>query len=516
MIQIISRAKVSSAFTLRIKNEVFEAIMRQDTAYFAKNDAGAVQQLLQSDCEEVARNVLDEPLEIFQIVISIAFQGGYLYVKCPGMVWRCFACVALYLPLMFIFQKLEATLNARDHRVMRALHRKTDETLHNLSTVREFAREGQEIREYGRDERNKTQLSMRTHLLGFSQYQVMFTFFIVGRLASFYHGVSQPISIPDLSGRPPSVLLPFLPSLLAPPREPPGRARALQATKVRSGEVSPAALVQMSNMVMGISFSLRHLMHIVPRLSKLMIPADRVCHRLPNQHTCGALLHVTLTWSLIPSAVMFVTLWWQVFALLESTSRIEPMPGDTARAFETKDGGVAFDFEGVTFAYPTLPEHNVLRKLSLTVPAGKTTSLVGERGCGKSSTVELMKRSYEPESGNGRVLVNGIPMAEWNVRSFRKSVSVVAQKIDLFGGTIKENVLYGLSDAERLERGFDGADATTVGEAELKRVCEMACCFDFIEKFPLKFETRIGTGGVKLSGGQTQCIAIAVRTLYHQ
>ena len=218
MIQIISRAKVSSAFTLRIKNEVFEAIMRQDTAYFAKNDAGAVQQLLQSDCEQVARNVLDEPLEIFQIVISIAFQGGYLYVKCPGMVWRCFACVALYLPLMFIFQKLEATLNARDHRVMRALHRKTDETLHNLSTVREFAREGQEIREYGRDERNKTQLSMRTHLLGFSQYQVMFTFFIVGRLASFYHGVSQPISIPDLSGRPPSVLLPFLPSLLAPRR----------------------------------------------------------------------------------------------------------------------------------------------------------------------------------------------------------------------------------------------------------------------------------------------------------
>jgi ABC-type multidrug transport system fused ATPase/permease subunit len=114
----------------------------------------------------------------------------------------------------------------------------------------------------------------------------------------------------------------------------------------------------MAHMVFGIVFSLKDLIEVVPRLTKLMLPAERV------------------------------------FALLESTSRIEPMPGDTtSMPFETKNGGIEYEFDQITFAYPTLPEHNVLRNLSLHVPAGKTVALVGERGCGKSSTIELMKRA---------------------------------------------------------------------------------------------------------------------------
>ena len=94
------------------------------------------------------------------------------------MLWRCLFAVFAYFPVMFIYQKIEQKFMHRDHRVMDALRQKTDETMRNLSTVREFAREGQEIREYQRDEANKTHLSMRTHLLGHSQWQVMFTFFV--------------------------------------------------------------------------------------------------------------------------------------------------------------------------------------------------------------------------------------------------------------------------------------------------------------------------------------------------
>ena len=77
---------------------------------------------------------------------------------------------------------------------------------------------------------------------------------------------------------------------------------------------------------------------------------------------------------------------WQerVFALLESISIVEPMPGNTAAEFVDDDGnefkGVAFELQNVTFAYPTLVEHNVLRRLCLSIPAGKTVALVGERG----------------------------------------------------------------------------------------------------------------------------------------
>jgi ABC-type methionine transport system ATPase subunit len=96
------------------------------------------------------------------------------------------------------------------------------------------------------------------------------------------------------------------------------------------------------------------------------------------------------------------------------------------------------------------------------------------------------------------------------VRSFRKRIAVVSQSVHLFGGSIRDNLLYGLTPEERRSRGFDGADGPEreAAETELRRVTEMTGC-DFIADYPLRLETRLGTGGIKLSGGQKQCIAIA-------
>jgi len=201
----------------------------------------------------------------------------------------------------------------------------------------------------------------------------------------------------------------------------------------------------------------------------------------------------------------------RVFTILESKSAVEPNEGDApARPFVPSNGVFSFTFEAVDFAYPTLPEHSVLRGLSLHVPAGKTVALCGERGCGKSTTIELIKRAYDPEPDRGRVLVNDAPMQSWDVRSFRRHISIVSQSVHLFGGSIKHNLLYGLSLEERRQRGFDGAEGALkeAADAELQRVCDMAGC-DFINDYPLRLETRLGTGGIKLSGGQKQCIAIA-------
>lgn len=174
-----------------------------------------------------------------------------------------------------------------------------------------------------------------------------------------------------------------------------------------------------------------------------------------------------------------------------------------------KKGGIEFEFNDVTFAYPTLREYRILRKLSLRIPAGKTASLVGEAGCGKSTTLEVCKRSYDVEHINGEVLINGKPIEYLDVRQFRRAIAVVSQTVTLFVGTIKENILYGLSDEERLKLKFDGPEARTVGHNALVAVAKNACAWKFIEYLPLQFETRIGTGGIKLSGGQQQRIAIA-------
>jgi len=246
---------------------------------------------------------------------------------------------------------------------------------------------------------------------------------------------------------------------------------------VYAGMLSSADFIMLSHQVGGICFRFKEVVTLIPELGEVLMPADRV------------------------------------FTLLETESLIEPMPGDAKATFETKDGGVELVFDNVSFAYPTMLEHKVLRNVNLRIPAGKTVAFVGERGCGKSTCFELLQRSYDPIEG--RVIVNGRPMAEWDVRSFRRKLSVVSQQVNLFTATIKENLLYGLDDAERLARGFDGPRAQTDGARALQTLCEAACCWDFIKEFPLRFETKIGENGVKLSGGQTQCIAIARAMIKH-
>merc|ERR550532_1387246 len=210
-------------------------------------------------------------------------------------------------------------------------------------------------------------------------------------------------------------------------------------------------------------------MEQVPRLMRIMIPASRA------------------------------------FELLESKSLIEPMPGDKKAPFEKKNGGIELEFQDVTFAYPLMPEITVLRHLSLTIPAGKTVAICGERAAGKSTIYALMQRMYDVEYGRGQVVVNGQPIAYWDVRSYRRAIAILAQKGLLFKGTIKENILYGLNDAEKRARNFH----LPQGDEELQRLLELSGAWDIIKEFPLKIEQRIGTGGVSLSGGTEQCLFIA-------
>merc|ERR1712054_60492 len=195
----------------------------------------------------------------------------------------------------------------------------------------------------------------------------------------------------------------------------------------------------------------------------------------------------------------------RIFELLESKSLIEPMPGDKKAAFEKKDGGIELKFVDVSFAYPLMPEITVLRHLSLTIPAGKTVAICGERAAGKSTIYCLMQRMYDVDFGKGQVIVNGRPISHWDVRSYRRAIAILSQKGLLFKGTIKENVLYGLSEEEKRERNFHIPE----GDTELQRLLEISGAWDIVKEFPLKLEQRIGTGGISLSGGTEQCLYIA-------
>ncbi|KAF2178248.1 P-loop containing nucleoside triphosphate hydrolase protein [Zopfia rhizophila CBS 207.26] len=160
----------------------------------------------------------------------------------------------------------------------------------------------------------------------------------------------------------------------------------------------------------------------------------------------------------------------------------------------------AIEFRDVHFRYPTRPEQPVLRGLSLTVKPGQYVALVGASGCGKSTTIALLERFYDPLVGG--VFVDGIEISSLNINNYRSYLALVSQEPTLYQGTIRENVLLGV-------------DRDDVTEEEIIKACNDANIYDFIMSLPDGFATFCGSKGTLLSGGQKQRIAIA-RALIRQ
>ncbi|WVZ91622.1 hypothetical protein U9M48_037768 [Paspalum notatum var. saurae] len=162
-------------------------------------------------------------------------------------------------------------------------------------------------------------------------------------------------------------------------------------------------------------------------------------------------------------------------------------------------GGLEVELRHVDLAYPSRPDVQVLRDLSLRARAGKTLALVGPSGCGKSSVLALVLRFYEPASG--RVLLEGRDVRKYNLRALRRAVAVVPQEPSLFAASIHDNIAYG--------RGGEDGCAATATEAEVVEAATQANAHKFISALPEGYATQVGERGVQLSGGQRQRIAIA-------
>ncbi|HEY7317532.1 MAG TPA: ABC transporter ATP-binding protein [Candidatus Binatia bacterium] len=149
------------------------------------------------------------------------------------------------------------------------------------------------------------------------------------------------------------------------------------------------------------------------------------------------------------------------------------------------------EFRDLTFRY-SAGQAPVLKNISLAIPAGKICGIVGETGSGKSTLINLLVRLFEPPDGT--VFVDGIDIKQLAVAEVEASVGVVSQDIFLFSGTIQDNILFGVDNA-------DGQKAQ-----EAARVAQL---LPAIESFSHQFQTVIGERGVRLSGGQKQRAALA-------
>ncbi|XP_072620618.1 ATP-binding cassette sub-family B member 5 isoform X2 [Vulpes vulpes] len=180
-----------------------------------------------------------------------------------------------------------------------------------------------------------------------------------------------------------------------------------------------------------------------------------------------------------------------LFALLEKKPTIDSYSQEGKKT-DTCEGNI--EFREVSFSYPCRQDVLILCGLSLSIEKGKTVAFVGSSGCGKSTSIRLLQRFYDPVKG--QVLFDGVDAKELNVQWLRSQIAIVSQEPVLFNCSIADNIAY-------------GDNSRVVSLDEIKEVAKAANIHSFIEDLPKKYNTQVGLKGTLLSGGQKQRLAIA-------
>ncbi|XP_034691211.1 LOW QUALITY PROTEIN: ABC transporter B family member 11-like [Vitis riparia] len=179
-----------------------------------------------------------------------------------------------------------------------------------------------------------------------------------------------------------------------------------------------------------------------------------------------------------------------IFTIVDRKSTIDPSD-ESGTKLENVKGEI--ELRHISFKYPTRPDIQIFRDLSLTIRSGKTVALVGESGSGKSTVIALLQRFYDPDSG--RITLDGVDIQSLQLRWLRQQMGLVSQEPVLFNDTIRANIAYG-------KEGH-----TT--EAEVIAASELANAHKFISGLQQGYDTMVGERGIQLSGGQKQRVAIA-------
>jgi len=220
----------------------------------------------------------------------------------------------------------------------------------------------------------------------------------------------------------------------------------------------------------------------------------------PGKFTAGKLIaFVTYTAIIGASIASLGNFYTELVGAIGATERLREILKSPTETEERRRGNVpAGRFKGhislqnVQFSYPTRSDVAVLKGVSLEIPAGKKVAIVGQSGAGKSTIMQLLLQFHFPTAG--QITIDGQDIYDYELEAYRQNFAIVPQEVILFGGTIRENILYGKPDAS---------------DEEIIEAARQANAWDFIRTFPDALETIVGERGIKLSGGQRQRIAIA-------
>ena len=213
--------------------------------------------------------------------------------------------------------------------------------------------------------------------------------------------------------------------------------------------------------------------------------------------TAGTIMAaITYITQVLMSVMMVSHMFQSVSRAMASSKRIgEVLDSDPVIRSGARTEGedeIAISFRGVSFRYPTATGRPVLQNIDLDIRRGETLAIIGATGSGKTSLVNLIPRFYDVTEGE--VLVDGVPVKEYDLSALRSKISFVMQKSELFSGTIEKNIRVGKDDAS---------------QEEIESAAEIAQAKEFVNGFSDGYDTYIAEKGASLSGGQKQRMSIA-------
>ncbi len=176
----------------------------------------------------------------------------------------------------------------------------------------------------------------------------------------------------------------------------------------------------------------------------------------------------------------------QIQSLRQRARQMKQTSGD--KVFTKFEKEIRLDH--VSFSYPG--REPVLRDIDMVIPKGKTIAFVGRSGVGKSTMIDILMGFHDPQSG--RIVIDGVPLSDYEVNSYRQLLGYVPQESILFNMSVKDNLLWARPEASH---------------EDMVQACRLAYADEFIDQMPQTYDTVVGDRGVRLSGGQIQRMALA-------
>ena len=231
-------------------------------------------------------------------------------------------------------------------------------------------------------------------------------------------------------------------------------------------------------------------------IAVIWLGGNQIADGIAGMSTGNIMAAVTYTIQVVSSIMMITMMFQSVSRALASAARVrEVIDCEPVIQSGTRDAApaeVAVSFRGVSFRYPGTVGAPVLQNIDLEVRRGETLAIVGATGSGKSSLVRLIPRFYD--ATEGEVLVDGVPVKEYDLKKLRRKIGFVLQKSELFSDTVANNIRWGREDAT---------------DEEIRAAAAVAQADGFVTGFSEGYDTFVAEKGASLSGGQKQRLSIA-------